>query len=399
MMPKRTLLILALLCGAFYPPAGAQTAAVNLACFSITSTSEWVVNVDAGCSTPGAQSYQWSWGDGTTTTTASTTASHAYNVRGTYTICLTADYLVTSDSTCQTTSRIGPTDQVLAEHWAPVFYQDTDTTDASADEIAAFNFDGTNNWAGNDNWDNEPLFSHRAYVYYYIMETTGHYYLGYMAFHPRDWAESGEREHENDMEGALLMIKKTSSTKGSFVAAHTMAHWNFFPYVPSGSGVSAKSTHPHGPAQTVGFWGVHVELGIEARGHGMYRKEAVYTTDFNGHGIIYYPATFGQVPLSSNDRDVKYGLLSIDPLWDRRFDYGGSNPYQSYGIFNGDTSGSCGDFLIPCDIDQARPPWGMYDEDESGTVGIWWTDPAQYYKDHMNGLGTVSTTYVYKSYD
>jgi Ca2+-binding RTX toxin-like protein len=119
----------------------------------------------------------------------------------------------------------------LAAHWAPVIYQDTDSTCAVADYVTNFDYDG--DWQGIDNWEHlatdttnsffgttscQALRSTPSYVYYWVVETANDWYIGYALFHPRDWSDgtclqaAGNANcHENDMEGVLLTVQKDGS--------------------------------------------------------------------------------------------------------------------------------------------------------------------------------------------
>lgn len=56
-----------------------------------------------------------------------------------------------------------------------------------ADYITSFNFDG--DWDPLNNWNNLPQFELKAYIYYWVVETTTHWFIGYANFHPRDWSD------------------------------------------------------------------------------------------------------------------------------------------------------------------------------------------------------------------
>jgi len=83
----------------------------------------------------------------------------------------------------------------LALRWAPVHYQDVDQTGGhalggAADYLAAYDFDG--NLDGRDNWDHagNAAFPLRATAYYSVVETSTHWFVVYLFFHPRDWSDS-----------------------------------------------------------------------------------------------------------------------------------------------------------------------------------------------------------------
>src|SRR6185295_1667396 len=128
----------------------------------------------------------------------------------------------------------------LALRWAPVHYQDVDQTGGhalggAADYIAAYDFDGNLN--GRDNWDHagNAAFPLLATGYYSVVETSSHWFIVYLFFHPRDWTDSFfDTEHENDAEGVMLAVRRDGSTFGQLQAAVTVAHTDFFSFVPSG---------------------------------------------------------------------------------------------------------------------------------------------------------------------
>jgi len=278
----------------------------------------------------------------------------------------------------------------LAEYWAPVWYQDTDSTDYDADYITNFDFDG--NWIGTDNWENQPNFPLKAYVYYWVIETETHWFIGYADFHPRDWEEINTdfTSHENDMEGCLLMIKKDGSTYGQFLIMNTVAHIDFYSYKdcdasPSKDVMDGYETMD-GDVQF--YQGHHPYVYVEAKGHGIYGDKRWENTDFpGGDGVVYYYTGTAEEPSNGNDRNVGYALKSIDELWERRFDYTGT--FSSFGTFNGDTYGK----------NQANAPWGWDDHDDAFiSRGEIFTDPAKLVDYYFNGLGDFSREYIYNPY-
>ncbi|GIF78144.1 hypothetical protein [Asanoa siamensis] len=128
----------------------------------------------------------------------------------------------------------------LALRWAPIHYQDVDATGSHAlggksDHISAVDFDGDLN--GRNNWDNTGSAPLAAHAYYSVVETSTHWYITYLFFHPRDWIDHPffETEHENDGEGVLLAIERDGSTYGVLRGAVTVAHSDFYSYAPAGS--------------------------------------------------------------------------------------------------------------------------------------------------------------------
>jgi hypothetical protein len=68
-----------------------------------------------------------------------------------------------------------------------------------------------------------------ATAYYSVVESCTHYFISYSFFHPRDWSDTiFDQEHENDLEGALLAVRKDGSTFGRLEGMITVFHTNFF---------------------------------------------------------------------------------------------------------------------------------------------------------------------------
>lgn len=282
----------------------------------------------------------------------------------------------------------GLSDLSLAAYWAPVWYQDTDSTNYKADYISRFNYDG--DWRGNNNWENLGSYSVLGEVYYAVIETQSHYFLVYADFHPRDWSESCAffNCHENDMEGVLLVIRKNGSTYGAFHAMFTVAHTDFWSYKDYQSTLSNAVTTDHETVDgDVQFYqSTHPYVYVEAKGHGDYGDKRWETNGFpGGDGVIYYYGTPEQ-PSSGNDRVVGYGLRSMNELWNRRTEY--VDTFASYGTFRGDTY----------EDNSANSPWG-WDDGNDGAVyrGDLYMKPAYLAEYYHNGWGTMSQTYVYSS--
>lgn len=87
-------------------------------------------------------------------------------------------------------AKVNHTDAAIAARFAPIFYQDVDTTEGicsnqsktgSADWITAVDYDG--DWITGNNWDN--MVSGRdsgkliPYVYYYVTYTETHFFILY----------------------------------------------------------------------------------------------------------------------------------------------------------------------------------------------------------------------------
>ena len=291
----------------------------------------------------------------------------------------------------------------LALRWAPVHYQDVDQTGShalggAADYITNYDFDGNLN--GRDNWDHagNAAFPLRAHAYYSVVETSSHWFLIYLFFHPRDWTDSFfDTEHENDAEGLMLAVRRDGSTYGQLRAAVTVAHTDFFSYVPAGGGWTSGGESVDGTLQLATLAdGGHPITAQQAKGHGL---KAWPDYDINGDGVIYYPSlTNAEVPSGPDDRQVSYKLVDIlatGGMWDQRAT---TSLFASFGSFAGDTTGGCGDGAISCSTNSANAPWGWDDHDDGPARGALASDPAGLARAYFTIPEAVSTTYTFNPF-
>jgi len=298
-------------------------------------------------------------------------------------------------------------DRELAFHYAPVHFQDTDDTNAEADFITRIDYDG--NWFGTDNWDNLGNGDLSAAAYYSIVESRTHWFIVYAFFHPRDWTDhSFDQEHENDLEGLLAIVRKDGSVFGDLQGVISVAHLDFFSYVPSESPLTDGQEDIDGELTIVDG---RMRTSQEAKGHGL--KAWPHAGDFSGaadeDGVIYVPCDREpEVPDSGNDRSVCYRLVdlfSIGNLWffqllDSVRDRSDATTFASWGVFKGDESGTCGDGAsVTCKEDAANAPWGWDDRDDGATfAGEMAIDPAHLVDLYFDNLGSFGHEYVRNEY-
>ncbi|MHA1760959.1 MAG: hypothetical protein ACTSXA_10125 [Candidatus Heimdallarchaeota archaeon] len=295
------------------------------------------------------------------------------------------------------------THQELAYYWAPVWYQDTHSSDYPADYITNFDFD--NNWIGNDNWDNQPLFPLPAYIYYSVVETSTHIFIGYYDFHPRDWDFF---PHENDLEGVLIVIQKGDTPQGDFLLMETEAHNVLLQYTDHQSSPSNtvlnKGESIDGDVQFESVTNYDITLPfdphdhpivyVEDQGHGVYGAKRWENNDFpNDDGVIYKPKGLAEEPSNGNDRNVGYELLSISALWDRRFimdsTTDGEKTFERFGIFDGNDGRD----------DSAKAPWGWDDSNDGTTyTGEIFYNPIDMINVHLSIQGEFSFYYTFNPY-
>lgn len=296
----------------------------------------------------------------------------------------------------------------LAFQHAPIHYQDTDNSDYSAEYISAFNFDG--DWNGSNNWDNEPGRLKRAAVYYSVVESCDYYFINYGFFHPRDWSDViFDQEHENDLEGVILLVEKNASTFGRAVAMVTVFHRDFYSYARAGSGLTSGEESIDGDMAFQTEQNIsRVKTAQEAKGHGIKAWPQIrnFTGQSNQDGIIYFPSkTQSEEPSSGNDRQVSYRLIpyrEAGGLWERALAEANSGQrytYQNWGTFRGDRSGGCGSGWKLCGSNSANTPWGWDDKDDGESYrGEFALDPAHLFEHYFNGLKPGNDRYVTNFY-
>ena len=315
--------------------------------------------------------------------------------------------LAGTDELGETDSELSATDPTqraqLALRWAPVHYQDVDQTGShalggAADYVTSYDFDGNLN--GRDNWDHagNAAYPLRAYGYFSVVETSTHWFLIYLFFHPRDWTDSFfDTEHENDAEGLLLAVHRDGTTYGKLKGAVTVAHTDFWSYTPSGTTWTSGGESVDGTLSMATLSdGGHPVTAQQAKGHGL--KARPYY-DINGDGVVYYPSLkTAEVPSGPDDRNVLYKLVDIltpGGMWDQRAN---TSLFASFGSFAGDGTGGCGDGAVSCSSNSANAPWGWDDHDDGRLRGALATDPVGVVRAYFTIPEAISATYTFNPF-
>ncbi|GGM04425.1 hypothetical protein GCM10007977_002090 [Dactylosporangium sucinum] len=278
------------------------------------------------------------------------------------------------------------TDAELAYRWAPVHYQDTAST-YRADYLAPVDYDGE--WNTRNNWNNLDAFASGLVgtVYYSVVETGTHWFIVYAYYHARDYKTFFP--HENDMEGLLLTVRKDGGT-GTLEAMVTLAHDNFYSYVPTGGTYTSGRENIDGTVLMQSFDGAaHPTTSQESKGHGCYNWSGGSFP--GGDGVVYYPSrTAGAVPSGPNDRNARYRLVDIfgpGGPWERR---NSNPPYASWGAFAGDD----------WQPNAAHAPWAWDDLNDGSDLqaGVIASDPAYLVSRYYTNLGAFSLAYTRNQY-
>ncbi|MEP6819573.1 MAG: hypothetical protein ABJA18_08570 [bacterium] len=329
-------------------------------------------------------------------------------------------------------------DREIAARFAPIFYQALGDKPRS-DYITNFDFDG--DWRGDNNWEHtdDKKFTLRGFIYYSVSETQTHYFIHYAVFHPRDY-KGGEHKglilseiiregvkrgsghdptgllteagvaHENDMEGALVVVAKNGKdlNRARTVFVETLHHDDFSPYVA-------------GEQATKGF-GIfttekqRVLLYVEPKGHGIEPYSGDEKQTAKKEFLIYRFAGKAEDPDKQKDGTVGYELLPLETtLWpkarirkeDPGATYATSHDYAEISIsvvqangrvevkqfkvgeigetFAGDSGG----------MNMARPPWAWFDKHHrDDSFGLWFFDPARIIKRDFKLPESFSSAYV-----
>ncbi len=298
----------------------------------------------------------------------------------------------------------------LAEFYAPVVYQETKS--AVLDFVTRFDFDG--DWNGANNWKNAYLFELPAYVYYAVVETTGHYFITYAFFHPRDYTArplegfAPKTEHENDLEGCALLIEKNKTPWGKPLLLETLAHDHFYKYD------NPSYRRVQGPAHSLDGSIVFLKeenssqrepaIYIEPEGHGVKAAgKEIIDPNFKHPGVVYRFAGRGaEVPQSNIAQDVSYDLIPIeDTFWAKRFEVGKTSLYCCADQLNspsGQTLVFGSSFNGPVGSCSAKPPWG-WDQADDGPIkkGDWFRDPLFAYNQQLRVEG-LKGKYLHNPY-
>lgn len=309
----------------------------------------------------------------------------------------------------------------VAYRWAPVHYQDVykggGSLDGAADAITRFNYD--NNWNGWDNWENLGGSSPGPAAYYRVVETSTHFLISYIFFHPRDW-DMGKfnggidgQEHENDMEGVVEFIRKDGGF-GQLEGMVTVYHneWLLYknpavaPYLGTGiAGPNAVNNLLMEASNLVvpGATGPDTQLrpmtNQQPQGHGLSGCVNPDQCGFsNNDSYRYVPTTADNAPLLGIPADGKvltspYSLIEIssdEGLWTHRFE---RQAFASWQNFRGDNLGTCGSLGNPtCSTNAAGTPWGTasgHDDDDSNMFFLF-ADPAQMIAAHFSGFDNAN---------
>lgn len=199
-----------------------------------------------------------------------------------------------------------PMDVVL--RWAPVIEQQNYSTNP-VDRVNVFtrvNFD--QDWRTNNNSLNMPFAnSVEPAVYYSLVESNTHYFVGYYLYYSR---YKGYKEHESDMIGVLLALRKPGLGAESvdMILSYSNGKWK------RGEGIKNLSSKKR------------FMISIKS---GIHEMETLGTSPKPG-ALMFYP------PSSNLHKEWNYyRLTNLAELWQRRNDIGPGHVFSRWGYLDG----------------------------------------------------------------
>lgn len=295
----------------------------------------------------------------------------------------------------------------IVVHYSPVIYQGL-SWKVKADYITNFDYD--KNIIARDNWENLYKYPLKAYVYYSVVETLSHLFIGYFLYYPQSYGtffDNNLESYENNMNGIMLIIEKNENNEyGNLILMETFYKGKFLHYTRSPK-VRPGSESIDG--EILFQYEDHPAIFVEPRNHGIfvpsselfvqkYKTINQYLADRKG--VIYWYKGEAEEPQNGNEHFVGYELLPLlETLWPLRNQIGNDYPFDKpFTFLNGCTYGGRfnGDNFIQ---DRGTPPWA-WDEIDDGAVskGEWFFIPAHTIAKHFKILGEFSLKYIYNPY-
>ena len=287
----------------------------------------------------------------------------------------------------------------LAYRWAPIHYQYVNLASPRVDLLCAVNFDG--DWDTSNSRENMGKFDLVPVIYYATAETKTHYFLLFACYHADD---RGLSDHENDLEGCLLIIERGDVEKEEerLLGMITVGHQDFWAYVYK-SRLRAGEIMVRGKIYMERFQGIEHPMTRQISGkHGFYpwrgapwyafwEKHPWYAF-WNGRdsqkqvGVRYVPANEAKMPAieeikSFSKTEANYVLIDVagdEGFWKRRDD---PLTFRDHS-FNASTSRS------------ANPPWEWDDKDDRFPAGTLFNDPAKIANKYFRGYKNFSYDYT-----
>ena len=194
--------------------------------------------------------------------------------------------------------------------WAPVIYQQDNGRDPMARENTCTTVNYDRDWRANNNWENLPYYPPEPAVYYSLVESDTHYFIGYYLYYPR---HAGGSKHEHDMAGVMAVVQKGGDQYGQMEMLLVYSNNDWLKL--NGSHVRCENGRPI--------------LVVSAGTHDIANERPP------GPGGAYpLPLTGGQGSAAAHGG---YRLADLQELWQHRNDIGQNRTFNSWGYFDSDS--------------------------------------------------------------
>jgi len=273
------------------------------------------------------------------------------------------------------------------EMWAPVIHLDLSDSRPEWDFFTEVDFDGDADYSNNG--ANAAKSNKKAVVYYSLVTTLSHAYLGYHLYFPRRWSTYSifGTQYDNVMRSVLLVIERASDgTYGDVVLMETTSELQFKQYLPFDSELSGGNANSDGVIHVDTATNEdHPSVFVKNQTHNIVGDEDWDTTWYpGGTGVTF---RFGQ-EASETDPDNPEGTYELRPLhetvWLDRHKIGDGEPFVTFGRFGG-----------PGSTTRSVAPWRYRDLVEvTRAAGEFLYDPATQVKRHFDeGWGLFGSIY------
>lgn len=323
----------------------------------------------------------------------------------------------------------------LAQHWAPVYYQETN--DPVKDLYTAFDFD--DNWNGDDQQENMECWNDStkcntadnpnsmcagqkcplvATTYYTVIETDTHWFIQYMPYHPLDYKATNG--HENDTESILMVVEKDGSQFGKLQFMETRFHIYWYQYSNDPS-ITDGADNVDGPVHFDSPSG-RPAVYVQMVGHGICGgfsppnrlfPDLQLTCNHNEQphidqtGVIYTPDLPAAMPTIVDGTTVKAGYNLVELLtsvWPHIDEIGAGKAFQAAMNYTGER---CAMFTCPMNFggnwegnEGTSPgePWAQDPGNGASATGDQFFDPAFTMSKRVTFPMPFSLTYCYNPY-
>lgn len=329
--------------------------------------------------------------------------------------------------------------RAVAERFAPILHHRMAGTPAQHRFDWPTNFDFDRDWLGANNWEHagDSRFKLWSFVYYSVIESEDHYFIHYALFHPRDWSlaepqysgvldaiqeqykeilgqktrEEVEFNHENDLEGALVIVDKWAEGGPRVVALETVAH-NHLLRALAGDVAYLRATNAEEPLPLSTHDG-HPVLYVESQKHGIHPLTSERSQPDDPIVVFRYgkAVEFAQ---AEGLAETTYELVSLPKtLWvQARKATEPNDTFASTVDFGGRFCQVEGAQRPACELapigeafrgaygrpNSAKAPWGWVDNNDPQLApGAWFFDPIVILKRHF-GLFDTRERYLYNPY-